>query len=82
MPVILSLTQDLHHAGPFRHAELDSASHPRISTTKIHSIMKKELSGDYLAPEIEVIQMQIRQTVLAGSPTNVNDPWDGDELDL
>ena len=28
--------------------------------------MKKELSGDYLAPEIEVIQMQIRQTVLAG----------------
>ena len=44
--------------------------------------MKKELRGDYLAPEIEVIQMQIRQTVLTGSPTNVNDPWGGDELDL
>ena len=46
--------------------------------------MKKENIGEYLAPEIEVIQMQIRQTVLTGSPTNVNDPWTwgGDEEDL
>ena len=63
VPVMLSSTQHLRHAGQ-RHAELDSASHPRvISTIKIHNIMKKELSGDYLAPEIEVVELKARSVL-------------------
>ena len=47
--------------------------------TKIHSIMKKEFSGDYLAPEIEVIDL-MAQSVLCQSGripglTNDDEPY-------
>ena len=38
---------------------------------------KKQISGEYLAPEVKVVGMQTRQTVLTGSPTNVSNPFGG-----
>ena len=40
---------------------------------------KKNLSGEYLAPSVKVVQMQARQQMLSVSPANVSDPWGGDE---
>ena len=40
---------------------------------------KKELNGEYLAPQVKVVQMQARQQMLSVSPANVSDPWGGDE---
>ena len=40
---------------------------------------KKNLSSEYLAPKVKVIQMKPRQAVLTGSPTTVNNPFGGEE---
>ena len=42
---------------------------------------KKEFCGEYLAPQVKVVQMQARQQMLSGSPTNVNNPFGGSEQD-
>ena len=38
---------------------------------------KKQLSGEYLAPELEVVEMKLFQAVLTVS--NVNNPFEGGE---
>ena len=40
---------------------------------------KNQTKGEYLAPQVKVVQMQARQQMLSVSPANVSDPWGGDE---
>ena len=38
---------------------------------------QNSFSGQYLAPEVKVMEVQLRQSVLTGSPSNVNNPFNG-----
>ena len=42
---------------------------------------KNHAIGEYLAPQVKVVEIQLRQTVLNGSPTMVNNPFGGEEED-
>ena len=41
----------------------------------------KQLSGEYLAPRVKVVEMQARQQMLSGSPVEVKNAFDGGEED-
>ena len=44
---------------------------------------EKGFCGEYLAPLVKVVRIQLRQTVLSGSLANVNNPFlFGDEENL
>ena len=40
---------------------------------------KKQFRGEYLAPRVKVVEMQARQQMLAGSPVDVRNAFDGGE---
>ena len=51
---------------------------------KIHNIMTNQTTCEYLAPQVKVVKMQSRRTVLTGSLTDVDveNPFGGEEEDL
>ena len=44
-------------------------------------VNKNQTIGEYLAPEVKVVEMRARQHMLSGSPTNVSNPFGGEEED-